>query len=68
MPGKLGVYMKKNESGPMLLTLCKTEFQMDEEPQYKTWTSDNPRGSRRKCTSLFLFCSQLLEELPEGFI
>ena len=46
--GKLDSDMQKNESGPLSYTIHKNKFNMDERPQCKTGSHQNPRGESRQ--------------------
>ena len=46
--GKLDSDMWKNEPGPLSYTIPKNELKMDEGPQCKTGSHQNPRTKTRK--------------------
>ena len=46
--------MKKNEPGPLSYTIHKNKLKMDERPQCKTESHQNPPGENRKKPSLTL--------------
>ena len=48
MLGKLDSDMQKNEPGPLSYTIHKNKLKMDERPQCKTGSHQNPRGESRK--------------------
>ena len=51
--GKLDSDMQKNEPGPLSYTVHKNKLKMDERPQCKTGSHQNPQGKQAK-TSLIL--------------
>ena len=46
--GKLDNDTQKNEPGPLSYTIHKNEIKMDERPQCKTGSHQNPRGESRQ--------------------
>lgn len=44
---KLDIHMEKNDSFSSI-TMHKSQFQMNQQPEYKTWTSETPEGRVRK--------------------
>ena len=46
--GKLDSDMQKNEPGPLYYTIHKNKLKVDERPQCKTGSYQNPQGESRK--------------------
>ena len=62
---KLDSNMQKNEPGPLSYTIHRNKLKMDEIPQCKTGSHQNPRGESRQ--NLFdLGRSNLLNRSPEA--
>ena len=63
--GKLDSDMQKNETGPLSYTIHKNKLKIDERPQCKTGSHQNPRGESRQ-KPLWPWPQQLLTQHISG--